>query len=52
LNSGTGSRQPIVDENSARQNDALNSLMNLQSCGITDEEILNIYTILIGSKML
>jgi hypothetical protein len=34
----------------ARQNDALNALMKLQACGVTIEEILNIYGILNGAR--
>jgi hypothetical protein len=37
---GKGTSQPIVDQNAARQNDGLNSLMKLQSF-VTGEEPMN-----------
>jgi hypothetical protein len=40
----------MVNLFSARQNDALNALMKLQSCGVTIEEILNIYGILNSAR--
>jgi hypothetical protein len=39
----------MVNLVSAHQNDALNSLMKLQTFGVTDEEILNIYELLKGA---
>jgi hypothetical protein len=34
-----------------RQNDALKSLMKLQPCGVTDDEILNIYGFLDRARL-
>jgi hypothetical protein len=41
----------MVNLFSERQIDALNSLMKLQSCGVTDDEILNIYGFLNGARL-